>query len=56
MPTNADRFAQLAQSELVRRAVQAMPRNAPPATDGHFSELLSRLSEIERKASEGLLI
>ena len=42
-------FAKLSQSEMVRRAVQAMPGNIPLATDDHFSGLLNLLAKAERK-------
>lgn len=36
-------FAKLSQSEMVRRAVRATPRNNPPSTDDRFVELLNQL-------------
>lgn len=46
-------FSQLSRSEMVRRAIQAMPGNKPPATDARFSDLIDRLSRAELKGDLG---
>jgi hypothetical protein len=50
MSDSRKQFAKLAQSKMVRGAVQAMPQHMPPTTDARFSELLNRLSVAERKS------
>lgn len=43
-------FAKLSQSEMVHRAVRAMPGNTPPATDDRFADLINKLAQAERKS------